>query len=241
MFAVTRFRATGDDAAALAAAVAAAAGRAGGPAGLPGRRARPVRRRPGPVGAGHPVGRRRLLPAGAVGRRGEDHRRARLGARPRRAGRLRHRLTLRAPSAGTGRRRPTLRHVASRTVSARHARKRKRGWTRVEHDLSPEQWAALQDGLGRLRVLRRDRDAAAARLRPPDLPRRALHPRQHRAGVPLVQCQQVQRRGHRLAAAQAARRARLPGPPRRDQGDPRRAVPRRRRGGPVVVRACREE
>ena len=95
VFAVTRFRATGDDAAALAAAVAAAAGRARGPAGLPGRRARAGRRRPGPVGAGHPVGRRRLLPAGAVGRRGEDRRRARLGARPRRAGRLPDGLTVR--------------------------------------------------------------------------------------------------------------------------------------------------
>ncbi len=38
---------------------------------------------------------------------------------------------------------------------------------------------------------------------------RALHPRQHRAGMPLVQHEQVQRRSHRLAPAQATRRERL--------------------------------
>jgi 5-methylcytosine-specific restriction endonuclease McrA len=34
--------------------------------------------------------------------------------------------------------------VVSRTASARSARKRKRRMQRVEHDLSPEQWTALQ-------------------------------------------------------------------------------------------------
>jgi 5-methylcytosine-specific restriction endonuclease McrA len=38
--------------------------------------------------------------------------------------------------------------VVSRTVSARHARKRKRRMDRVEHDLTPQQWAALQDAWG---------------------------------------------------------------------------------------------
>ena len=144
MFAVTRFRATGDDAAALAAAVHRCWARWGA-TGVPRRRTRAGRRRPGPVGAGHPLGRRRLLPAGAVGRRGEDRRRARVGARPGRAGRLRHRLT---PPRGPRRRRPTLRSVASRTRSARHARKRKRRMDRVEHDLSAEQWAALKEAWG---------------------------------------------------------------------------------------------
>ena len=40
------------------------------------------------------------------------------------------------------------RAVASRTVSARHSRKRKRRMERVEHDLTPVQWAALQDVWG---------------------------------------------------------------------------------------------
>ena len=209
MFAVTRFRATGDDGAALAAAVApllaALAARPGFRDGELG----PVRRRPGPVGAGHPLGRRRLLPAGAVGRRGEDRRRAGLGARPRRA---------RASTSPTdadprGRRRirraagHTLRRVVSRTVRARSARKRKRRMERVEHDLSAEQWTALQAAWGGCAYCGAtetplQRDCVLA-----DLPRRALHARQHRAGVRLVQRQQVQRRGHRLAAAQAARRA----------------------------------
>jgi 5-methylcytosine-specific restriction endonuclease McrA len=38
--------------------------------------------------------------------------------------------------------------VVSRTVSARHARKRKRRMDRVEHDLTPQQWVALQDAWG---------------------------------------------------------------------------------------------
>ena len=59
MFAVTRLRAQGADGEALAAAVVGAAGRPRGPARVPGRRTRPLGRRPGPVGAGHPMGRRR--------------------------------------------------------------------------------------------------------------------------------------------------------------------------------------
>jgi 5-methylcytosine-specific restriction endonuclease McrA len=38
--------------------------------------------------------------------------------------------------------------VVSRTVSARHARKRKRRMDRVEHDLTPQQWVALQAAWG---------------------------------------------------------------------------------------------
>ena len=38
--------------------------------------------------------------------------------------------------------------MASRTASARYARKRKRRMERVEHDLSTEQWAALQAAWG---------------------------------------------------------------------------------------------
>jgi 5-methylcytosine-specific restriction endonuclease McrA len=38
--------------------------------------------------------------------------------------------------------------VVSRTASARSARKRKRRMQRVEHDLSPEQWTALQAAWG---------------------------------------------------------------------------------------------
>ena len=38
--------------------------------------------------------------------------------------------------------------MASRTASARYARKRKRRMQRVEHDLSPEQWTALQGAWG---------------------------------------------------------------------------------------------
>jgi len=38
--------------------------------------------------------------------------------------------------------------VVSRTVSARSARKRKRRMQLVEHDLSPEQWTALQEAWG---------------------------------------------------------------------------------------------
>ena len=38
--------------------------------------------------------------------------------------------------------------MASRTASARYARKRKRRMQRVEHDLSPEQWTALQAAWG---------------------------------------------------------------------------------------------
>jgi len=56
-----------------------------------------------------------------------------------------------------------------------------------------------------------------------DLPWRALHARQHRAGVRFPQRQQVQRGSHRLAAAQAAQRASLPAPPPRDQRDARTA------------------
>ncbi|MCW2683491.1 MAG: hypothetical protein JWP33_1404 [Blastococcus sp.] len=38
--------------------------------------------------------------------------------------------------------------VVSRSLSARSARKRKRRMARVEHDLEPEQWAALQVAWG---------------------------------------------------------------------------------------------
>jgi 5-methylcytosine-specific restriction endonuclease McrA len=38
--------------------------------------------------------------------------------------------------------------VASRSASARYARKRKRRMQRVEHDLSAEQWTALQEAWG---------------------------------------------------------------------------------------------
>ncbi len=38
--------------------------------------------------------------------------------------------------------------AVKRTKSARAARKRKRRMDRVEHDLAPEQWAALQDAWG---------------------------------------------------------------------------------------------
>ena len=84
-------------------------------------------------------------------------------------------------------------------------------------------------GLGRLRLLRRHRRPAAAGLRARPVPRRPVHPGQHRAGLRLVQRQQVQRRGHRLAAAQAPRRARLPGPARRGPDAAGAALRRRRR------------
>lgn len=38
--------------------------------------------------------------------------------------------------------------MASRTASARYARKRKRRMQRLEHDLRPEQWTALQEAWG---------------------------------------------------------------------------------------------
>ena len=38
--------------------------------------------------------------------------------------------------------------MVSRTVSARHARKRKRRMDRVEHDLIPQQWTALKEAWG---------------------------------------------------------------------------------------------
>ena len=214
MFAVTRLRAHGQDGAALADAVTTLLGGAVRPAGLPGRRTRPVGRRPGPLGPGDPLGRRRLVPPGAVGRRGEDRRRTGVGACARRTGCLRHRLTTARLRSGRG--------ESDRT--ARYARRRKRRMERVEHDLSPEQWAALQAAWGGCAYCGATGVAAAARLRPADLPRRAVHARQHRAGLRLLQRQQVQRRGHRLAAAQAARRAGLPAPPRRD---PDRAWPQR--------------
>ena len=88
MFAVTRLRAGDGDDAALAAAATDAAGGARRPPRFPGRRAGPLRRRSVALGAGHPVGRRRHLPPRAVGRRGEDRRRAGVGARPGRARRL---------------------------------------------------------------------------------------------------------------------------------------------------------
>ena len=107
--------------------------------------------------------------------------------------------------------------AVNRSRRARAARKRTRRMARVEHDLTDEQWAGLKAAWGGCaycgaadRALQRDCVLA-------DLARRALHPRQHRAGLRLVQRQQVQRRGHRLAAAQAARRAGLPAAPPRDQ------------------------
>src|SRR5215207_4306241 len=71
--------------------------------------------------------------------------------------------------------------------------------------------------LGRLRLLRGDRRAAPARLRARPLPRRSLHAHQHRARLPVLQREQVQRRGDRLAAAQAPRRADVPRAAPRDQ------------------------
>jgi hypothetical protein len=77
----------------------------------------------------------------------------------------------------------------------------------MEHDLSAEQSAAPTAACG-WRVVRRQ--GVLARLRAADLAWRPLHARQHRARVPVLQREQVQRRGHRLAAAQTSRRARVP-------------------------------
>ena len=75
---------------------------------------------------------------------------------------------------------------------ARFARRRKRRMDRVEHDLTAEQWIALKIAWGgcaycgtTFRPLQRDWCAAA-------LPRRAVHARQHRAGLRVLQCQQMQ-------------------------------------------------
>ncbi len=69
--------------------------------------------------------------------------------------------------------------------------------------------------LGRLCLLRCDGPASAEGLCAGALARWALHARQHRTGLPLVQRQQMQRRGDRLAAAQTTRRTHLPvAPPR---------------------------
>ncbi len=70
--------------------------------------------------------------------------------------------------------------------------------------------------LGRVRLLPVAGSAAPARLRHPDLTRRAVHPRERRAGVRLLQREQEQQRGHRVASTQEARRTRLPRPLCRD-------------------------
>ena len=109
------------------------------------------------------------------------------------------------------------------------ARRRKRRLDRVEHDLSAEQWTILTAAWGGCaycgetdKPLQRDCVLALS-------PRRTVHARQHRACLPLLQHQQVQRRSHRLAAAQATRRARLPDAPPRDQHDTRASATNRGR------------
>ena len=60
-----------------------------------------------------------------------------------------------------------------------------------------------QGGLGWLCVLRCLGQGPATRLRTGHLPGRAVHPRQHRPGLRNLQREQVQRRSHRLAEAEA--------------------------------------
>ena len=67
---------------------------------------------------------------------------------------------------------------APRTRRARAARKRQRRMASVEHDLSPGEWAALQEAWGGLRLLRRARaDPLQKDCVLADLPRRSLHAR----------------------------------------------------------------
>ncbi len=85
-----------------------------------------------------------------------------------------------------------------------------------------------QDRLGRVRVLRCERPAPSTGLRVGSLTWRPLHARQHCAGMPFLQRQQVQRRGHQLAATEATRRARLPAAASRDRDRARTPLLRRR-------------
>jgi Cof subfamily protein (haloacid dehalogenase superfamily) len=83
--------------------------------------------------------------------------------------------------------------------------------------------------LGRMRVLRRRGRRPSEGLRAADLARRPVHLRERRSGMPLVQREQEQRRGDRLAPPQASRRARLPAAARRGA----------RRVARVSARGCR--
>ena len=104
------------------------------------------------------------------------------------------------------------------------------------HDLTDEQWAALLEAWGGCAYCGAPALAAPEGLRPAHLARRPLHARQRRPRLPFLQRQQVQRRGHRLAAPQEARRAGVPGAaPRTLLATPRRAV--RHRTGHCVSRA----
>jgi len=99
--------------------------------------------------------------------------------------------------------RRSVREVAvSRGRQIRAARRRRRRMGRVEHDLTAEQWIALQMACGGCAycgvtdvVVQRDCVLA--------LPWRPIHARQRGAGLPFVQCQQVQRRSHWMAAPTA--------------------------------------
>ena len=68
-----------------------------------------------------------------------------------------------------------------------------------------------QGRVGWVCLLRRVHDGPPEGLHAADLARRPLHPGQRGAGLSFVQCEQVQRRGHYLAATQEAGRARVPG------------------------------
>ena len=120
--------------------------------------------------------------------------------------------------------------AASRTPQATYARRRKRRMARVTHDLTDEQWAALKTAWNGCaycgatdRPLQRDCVLPISRGWP-------VHARQRRARVRIVQREQVQRRGHRLAPAQAPRRAGVPAAAPRDRAGARRAIRRQARG-----------
>ena len=106
------------------------------------------------------------------------------------------------------------RAVASRTRAATYARRRKRRMARVEHDLSDDQWVALMEAWGGCAYCGGDA-APAEGQHVADLARWPLHTHQRRAGVRLVQRQQVQHRGHHVAASQEAGRAGVSGAARR--------------------------
>ena len=127
--------------------------------------------------------------------------------------------------------------AVNRSRKARAARRRKRRMDGVVHDLTAEQWAALQAAWGGCAYCGANDGALQRDCVLPDLARRPLHRRQRRAGLPLVQHQQVQRRGHRLAPEEAARRAGLPAAPPRAPGAALAPASRRIRATAVWPRA----
>ena len=95
---------------------------------------------------------------------------------------------------------------------------------KLEHDLTKEQWTALQVAWGACAYCGgTDKPLRATAYS--NLAWRAVHAGERRAGLLLVQHQQVQWRSHRLAPPKAARRAGLPATSGRGPEDGARAAP----------------